>query len=139
MSIREFHLNQFDNPSSIPNKKKIIFIDKPLRQRTYTKREFNTKYFQRSFRSLLLSTTGGKRELTDNQFHYTNFNNRTEFEINEVKNKTDENLFIQQTDEEKRKIDDEDDEDDEDAMIISTGKFLSKQFIRKTRLSLFRF
>ncbi|CAF4332105.1 unnamed protein product, partial [Rotaria sordida] len=43
----------------------------------YTRRELNNKYFQRSFRSLLLSTTGGKRETTDNQFNYSSFNNKT--------------------------------------------------------------
>ncbi len=115
ISIREF---QFDSPTSTSNKKKVIFIDKPLRQRDYTKRQLNSKYFQRSFRSLLLSTTGGKRETTDNQFNYTSFNNKTEFEITEIKSKT---LISQiKQEEEKKKITDDEDEDDEDGMIIST-------------------
>ncbi|CAF3717596.1 unnamed protein product [Rotaria sordida] len=132
MSIREFQIETLDNPTTIPNKKKIIFIDKPLRQRIYTKRELNNKYFQRSFRSLLLSTTGGKRETTDNQFNYSSFNNKTEFQIIEMKNKTNENSLIKQTDEKqeenKNLTDDEDeDEDDEDAMIISTGGDIEQQ------------
>jgi len=119
ISIREF---QFDSPTSTLNKKKVIFIDKPLRQRNYTKRQLNSKYFQRSFRSLLLSITGGKRETTDQQFNYTSFNNKTEFEITEIKSKT---LIPQikqeeKEDEEKKKITDDEDEDDEDGMIIST-------------------
>jgi hypothetical protein len=125
ISIREFQFETLENPT-IPTKKKVIFIDKSLRQRIYTKRELNTKYFQRSFRSLLLSTTGGKRETTDNQFNYTNFNNKTEFQITEIKNKIIEKSLIQQTEqkeeeeeEEKKTIDDED-EDDEVGMIIST-------------------
>ncbi|CAF2366737.1 unnamed protein product [Rotaria sp. Silwood2] len=128
MLIREFQIETLDNPTSIPNKKKIIFIDKPLRQRMYTKRELNNKYSQRSFRSLLLSTTGGKRDLTDNQFNYSSFNNKTEFQIIEMKNKTNENGFIKQTDQEQEKrknLTDDEDEDDEDAMIISTGEFSS--------------
>ncbi|CAF4491287.1 unnamed protein product, partial [Rotaria sp. Silwood2] len=128
MLIREFQIETLDNPTSIQNKKKIIFIDKPLRQRMYTKRELNNKYSQRSFRSLLLSTTGGKRDLTDNQFNYSSFNNKTEFQIIEMKNKTNENSFIKQTDQEQEKrknLTDDEDEDDEDAMIISTGEFSS--------------
>ncbi|CAF2152325.1 unnamed protein product [Rotaria magnacalcarata] len=130
MSVREFQFETVDNPNSIPNKKKIIFIDKPLRQRSYTKRELNYKFFQRSFRSLLLSTTGGKRETTDNQFDYSSFNYKTEFEITEMKNKTIEKPLIEQTDqEEERKVtdDDDDDDDDEDAMIISTGADIEEQ------------
>jgi len=119
ISIREFQFETLDN--STPNKKKVIFIDKPLRQRVYTKRELNNKYFQRAFRSLLLSTTGGKREATDNQFNYTSFNNKTEFQITEMKNKTIEKLLIVKT--ENKIMDNDDDEDeDEDAMIISTGR-----------------
>jgi hypothetical protein len=120
ISIREFQFETLDN--STPNKKKVIFIDKPLRQRVYTKRELNNKYFQRAFRSLLLSTTGGKREATDNQFNYTSFNNKTEFQITEMKNKTIEKSLIK---EEEKKImdnDDDDEDEDEDAMIISTGR-----------------
>ena len=118
ISIREF---QFDDPTSTSTKKKVIFIDKPFRQRVYTKRTLNTKFYQRSFRSLLLSTTGGKRETTDNQFSYTSFNNKTEFQITEIKNRTTEKSTIQQT-EEKEITEDEDEDDDEEegAMVIST-------------------
>ncbi|CAF2122104.1 unnamed protein product [Rotaria magnacalcarata] len=128
MSVREFQFETVDNPNSIPNKKKIIFIDKPLRQRSYTKRELNYKFFQRSFRSLLLSATGGKRETTDNQFNYSSFNNKTEFEITEMRNKTIEKPLIEQTgQEEERKATDDEDDDDEDAMIISTGADIEEQ------------
>jgi hypothetical protein len=128
ISIREFQFEILDNPSLTSNKKKVIFIDKPLRQRVYTKRELNNKYFQRSFRSLLLSTTGGKRETTDNQFNYTSFNNKTEFQITEIKNKTIEKSLIKQSEEEEeeKKVtneEEEEEDDDEHAMIISTGKF----------------
>lgn len=120
ISIREF---QFDDPTSTSNKKKVMFIDKPFRQRVYTKRELNTKFYQRSFRSLLLSTTGGKRETTDNQFNYTSFNNKTEFQITEIKNKIIEKPSIEQLEEEKEEkktTDDEDEDEDENAMVIST-------------------
>ncbi|CAF4394593.1 unnamed protein product, partial [Adineta steineri] len=101
VSIREFQFETLDNPNL--TKKKVIFIDKPLRQRVYTKRELNSKYFQRSFRSLLLSTTGGKRETTDNPFIYTSFNNRTEFQITEIKTKTNEQSSAKPTEKEKEK------------------------------------
>ncbi|CAF4710084.1 unnamed protein product [Rotaria sp. Silwood1] len=130
MSIREFQIETLDMSTSTPNKKKIIFFDKPLRQRDYTKRELNSKYSQRSFRSLLLSTTGGKRETTDNQFNYSSFNNKTEFQIIEIKNKTNENSSIKQTDEkqeENNNSTDDEDDDDEDAMIISTGGDIEEQ------------
>ncbi len=121
ISIREFQFETLDNPT-IATKKKIIFIAKSLRQRVYTKRELNNKYFQRSFRSLLLSTTGGKRETTDNQFNYTSFNNKTEFQITEIKNKVliKQSEQEQEQEEEKKLTTDEEDEDDEDGMIIST-------------------
>ena len=122
ISIREFQFDTVDNPSSPVTKKKVIFIDKPLRQQVYTKRQLNTKYSQRAFRSLLISTTGGKREATDNQFMYTSFNNKTEFSVTEIKNKTTEKPLV--VEEEKKTIDDvqddDDDDDEEDAMIIST-------------------
>ena len=120
MSIREFQLETLDNPTSMSNKKKVIFIDKPLRQRVYTKRELNTKYSQRSFRSLLISTTGGKREATDNQFTFTSFNNKTEFQITEMKNKTTEKPLVSEEQQEEKILDDDDDDDEEGAMIIST-------------------
>ena len=116
ISIREFKFETIDNSS----KKKVIFIDKPLRQRVYTKRELNSKFFQRSFRSLLVSTTGGKREITDNQFNYTNFNNKTEFQITEIKKKIIEQVKEQEDIE--KKITDDEDEDDEQGMIIDTGE-----------------
>jgi hypothetical protein len=116
ISIREF---QFDDPTSTSNKKKVIFIDKQFRQRVYTKRELNTKFYQRSFRSLLLSTTGGKRETTDNQFNYTSFNNKTEFQITEIK-MSEKSSFQQSEEQEKKMTDDEEEDDEEDAMIIST-------------------
>jgi hypothetical protein len=122
ISIREFQYETLDNPS---NKKKVIFIDKPLRQRIYTKRELNHKYSQRSFRSLLLTTTGGKRETTDNQFNYTNLSNKTEFQITEIKKKVPLKPLIKEVEpEEEKKMTDDDDDDDEDegGMIISTGK-----------------
>ena len=125
ISIREFQFDNIDNPTSPVNRKKIIFIDKPLRQRIYTKRELNTKYSQRAFRSLLLSTTGGKRETTDNPFLYTSFNNKTEFSITEIKNRSTDVPLVSEEEEEKKIIDKEEDEEDDDeeeerAMIIST-------------------
>ncbi len=118
ISIREF---QFDDPTSTSNKKKVIFIDKPFRERVYTKRTLNSKFYQRSFRSLLLSTTGGKRETTDNQFNYTSFNNKTEFQITEIKNKIIEKSSGQQAEEPEKEItEDEDDDEEEGAMVIST-------------------
>jgi hypothetical protein len=122
ISIREFQFETIENSTSTSNKKKVIFIDKPLRQRVYTKRELNNKYFQRSFRSLLLSTTGGKRETTDNQFNYSSFNNKTEFPITEMKTKILEKSLIQptETQEEEKKVTDDEDDDDEAGMIIST-------------------
>ncbi|CAF3811860.1 unnamed protein product [Adineta steineri] len=128
ISIREFQFETLDNPNL--TKKKVIFIDKPLRQRVYTKRELNSKYFQRSFRSLLLSTTGGKRETTDNPFIYTSFNNRTEFQITEIKTKTNEQSSAKPTEKEKEKEitdDDDDDDDDEGAMIIDTDGDIEQQ------------
>jgi hypothetical protein len=125
ISIREFH---FDDPTSIPNKKKVIFSDKPLRQRVYTKRELNSRYFQRSFRSLLLSTTGGKREMTDNQFNYTSFNNKTEFQITEMKKKIIETVLNKKPEQEiETKITDDEDEDDEEGMIIDTDGDIEQQ------------
>ncbi|CAF0843552.1 unnamed protein product [Adineta steineri] len=127
VSIREFQFETLDNPNL--TKKKVIFIDKPLRQRVYTKRELNSKYFQRSFRSLLLSTTGGKRETTDNPFIYTSFNNKTEFQITEIKTKTNEQSSVKPTEkqEEKEITDDDDDDDDEGAMIIDTDGDIEQQ------------
>jgi hypothetical protein len=115
ISIREFKFETIDNSS----KKKLIFIDKPLRQRVYTKRELNSKFFQRSFRSLLVSTTGGKRDVNDNQFNYTSFNNKTEFQITEIKKKIIEQIKEEDIEE---KITDDEDEDDEQGMIIDTGE-----------------
>ncbi len=126
ISIREFQFETIDNPASTSTKKKVIFIDKPLRQGVYTKRELNNKYFQRAVRSLLISTTGGKRETTDNPFHYTSFNNKSEFPFTEIKNRTDEKPSIQPSEqqqhqeEEKKITDDDEDEDDDVGMIIST-------------------
>lgn len=120
ISIREFQFDIIENPTAPVTKKKIIFIDKPLRQRVYTKRELNSKYSQRAFRSLLLSTTGGKRETTDNPFLYTTFNNKTEFSITEIKNRITDKPIV--SEEENKTIDEEeeDDDDEEGAMIIST-------------------
>ena len=113
MSIREF---QFD----VTTKKKVIFFDKPLRHRRYTARQLNTKFSQRSFRSFLLSQTGGKRELTNKDFHLLNFNDRTEYSICEVKCPKIEPKVIEPTplieDEE------EEEEDDDQGMVISTGE-----------------
>lgn len=129
MSIREFQFETLDTANSGPIKKKIIFIDKSLRQRIYTKRELNSKFYQRSFRSLLLSATGGKREITNNQFCYSIFNNKTEFQITELKDKINEKSLIEQTDpEQETKMTDDEDDDDENAMIISTGNILRKHF-----------
>ncbi|CAF0798145.1 unnamed protein product [Adineta steineri] len=127
VSIREFQFETLDNPNL--TKKKVIFIDKPLRQRVYTKRELNSKYFQRSFRSLLVSTTGGKRETTDNPFIYTSFNNKTEFQITEIKTKTNEQSSTKPMEKEKEKeiTDDDDDDDDEGAMIIDTDGDIEQQ------------
>ncbi|UJR16469.1 hypothetical protein I4U23_003371 [Adineta vaga] len=121
VSIREFQFEAIDNPN--PVKKKVIFIDKSLRHRAYTKRELNNKFYQRSFRSLLLTITGGKRETTDNQFYHTSFNNKTEFQITEIKNKASEKSLDKQDKTEEKEIINEDDDDDEEedgAMIIST-------------------
>ncbi|CAF1395440.1 unnamed protein product [Adineta ricciae] len=122
VSIREFQLNAADNLA--PVNKKVIFIDKPLRHRAYTKRELNSKFFQRAFRSLLLSTTGGKREATDNQFYHTSFNNKTEFQITEIKNKTLDKSTDKQNQpaisNENDNDEDEDEDEEENAMIIST-------------------
>lgn len=128
MLVREFQFELLDNPGSVANKKKIIFIDKPIRQRIYSKRELNSKYSQRSFRSLLLSTTGGKRETNNNQFYYSSFNNKSEFQVTEIKKtppieKSPLEQAQQQHEETKTTITDEDDDEDEgNAMIISTGK-----------------
>lgn len=86
ITIREFQYETLDNPNEM-TKKKVIFIDKSFRRKVYTKRELNEKFYQRSFRSLLLSTTGGKREMTDNAFNYTTFNQKTDFQITEIKTK----------------------------------------------------
>lgn len=113
MSIREF---QFDSTTT---KKKVIFFDKPLRHRRYTARQLNTKFCQRSFRSFLLSQTGGKRELTNKDFHLLNFNDRTEYSICEVKCQKIEPIAIEPA----PLIDDEEDEEDDDeGMVISTGE-----------------
>ena len=130
MSIREFQFENMENPTS-PIKKKIIFIDKPLRQRVYTKRELNRRFYQRSFRSLLQTTTGGKRETTDNPFHSISFTERTEYHLTEIKLPTVEPIPVKQTSDihDTRKVmddgndedDDDDDDDDEAGMVISTG------------------
>ena len=130
MSIREFQFETLENPTN-PIKKKILFIDKPLRQRVYTKRELNEKYFQRSFRSLLLSTTGGKRDTTDDLFHSINFNDKIDYSLTEIRSKIEKlndaninmNTDDKNNDNEKREEqEEEEDEDDETGMIISTGE-----------------
>jgi hypothetical protein len=110
MSIREFQLD----PTT---KKKVIFFDKPLRRRRYTTRELNTKFYQRSLRSFLLSQTGGKREQNNKDFHLLNFNDRTEYSICEMKCQRLEPKPIEVT----PSIDDDEEEEDE-GMVISTGE-----------------
>jgi len=120
MSIREFQFENLNNSNGI-EKKKVIFIDKSFRQKTYTKRDLNRKFYQRSFRSLLVSTTGGKRETNDTSFNYSTLNNKVDFQITEIRNKIEEKIPDEPKVEEKTFESEDDDEDeDEGAMIIST-------------------
>lgn len=119
LSIREFQFETLDNPKEM-KRKKVIFIDKSFRQKTYTKRELNRKFYQRSFRSLLLSTTGGKREVTDNPFSYSTLNNKTDFQITEIRNKIEEKIVEEPKPTENICETEDDEEEDEGGMIIST-------------------
>lgn len=120
ISIREFQYENVEDPTN-PLKKKILFIDKPFRQRVYTKRELNRKFFQRSFRSLLLSQTGGKRETTNNPFHFIGFTDKIDYSITEIRKKFKKIVEEEKTPVENEVQEDEDDDDDE-GMIISTGE-----------------
>jgi hypothetical protein len=120
MIIRQFRFENVEKPDQ-PTIKKVIFLDKPLRQRTYTKRELNTKYSQRAFRSLLLTTTGGKRETTSTSFHSSSLPDKLDFALTEISKRpvkptpTDAARAVSDDN------DDDDDDDDEGAMVISTG------------------
>ncbi|CAF0755463.1 unnamed protein product, partial [Didymodactylos carnosus] len=133
--IREFQLkSDTDLQSTTTNKHKVLFFEKPLPEKSYSKRQLNMKYFKRSFRSFLMGTT------QDKQQHFIPFeyittpmkeHQLTEFKIPaepKIVNLPQKLNLDEEIEEEKEElIPENDEEEDEPTLLISTDGDVEQQ------------